>query len=168
MVKNKTQKFNRHQLTLITISVIVGIIFGLLSCKNMPTATGASGAELEKARKDISKQYLAESSTKCSGKDDPTKPTDRVEVFYKYLRVNKFGNRAVIRGCYDFDNLLYKNKSGEWVKTTVNMSLDTRVNPKWQKECLIEDITVADDVVRPENDSIDLLNFQECNDFKNL
>jgi hypothetical protein len=126
----------------------------------------ASGAELELARTQISEQYLEASSTKCTNPSDPIKPFDRIAVFYKYLRVNRYANRAVIRGCNNSDTLLAKVQSGRWEPTFINVSLDLRANPAWQKACLIDDITVADNAVRPENNSIDLFNLEACNYLK--
>lgn len=122
----------------------------------------ASGAVLEQARRDIAKEYLAASSTDCADASDPSKPQDRVAVFYQYLRVNRYANRAVIRGCNNNDTLLAKTTQG-WERTSVNIALDLRANPSWQKACLITDITRADTVVRPENASIDGFNLKECN-----
>lgn len=123
----------------------------------------ASIEEKEDAKTEITDKYLQVSSTACSDPSDPVKPQDRVDVFKSYLKVNGYANRAVIRGCNDIDALLYKNKSGDWVLSTVNVSLDRRANPKWQKECLIQDITRADTVERPENKSLDNVNNELCN-----
>jgi len=122
----------------------------------------ASTEEKAKAETDITNKYLQASSTGCSDPSDPVKPQDRIAVFKKYLKVNGYANRAVIRGCNDSDSLLYKNRAGEWQRSTVNVSLDRRANPKWQKACLIQDITRADTVERPENKSLDDINYQLC------
>lgn len=122
----------------------------------------ASGDMLEQARQDIVKQYLAASSTACTNPSDPIQPQARAAVFYQYLRVNRYADRAVIRGCNDTDTLLAKTARG-WEQTSVNISLDLRANPAWQRACRITDITRADTVVRPENSSIDAFNLKECN-----
>lgn len=93
---------------------------------------------------------------------------DRYELTYRHLRLNKDANRAIISDCAGIDTLLAKNKSDQWVRTTVNLQISNRVNPVWQKECNIEDITIADDTVRPENNSIDEWNLEECKAIKRL
>jgi hypothetical protein len=100
-------------------------------------------------------------STTC--RNDTRSHEDRVKQFNKYFKVNKYANRAVIRGCGDADSLLAKADNGTWHKTSVNIILSSRQNPWWQKECLIDDITTADTVVRPENRSIDQFNYDICN-----
>jgi len=122
----------------------------------------ASTEEKATATTEITDKFLQANSTACSDPSDPVKPQDRVNVFKNYLKVNGYANRAVIRGCNDIDTLLYKSKTGEWTRSTVNISLDRRANPKWQKECLIQDITRADTVERPENKSLDDINYDLC------
>lgn len=120
----------------------------------------ASDAEINQAHKDIIQQYFVASTT-CPG--DTRSHTDRVKEFNKYFKVNKYANRAVIRGCNDADSMLAKDDNGKWQSTNVNIILSLRLNPTWQKECLIDDITVADTKVRPENGSIDRFNYDTCN-----
>lgn len=141
------------------LGVVSSFIFFNLSKNDLHLA---STEEKVKAETEITDKYLRVSSTDCSDPSDPVKPQDRVDVFKSYLKVNGYANRAVIRGCNDIDALLYKNKAGEWVLSTVNISLDSRANSKWQKECLIQDITRADIIERPENKSIDDTNYELC------
>jgi hypothetical protein len=123
----------------------------------------ASHSQVQQAKEDITHKFLAVSSTECTDPSDPVKPNDRIAVFKKYLKVNKYANRAVIRSCNNIDNLLAKDPiSGQWQQTSINVALDSRANPAWQVECLIDDITKADDVVRPENSSIDAYNLVGC------
>ena len=122
----------------------------------------ASAGDIAQAKASITRQFLADSSIKCSDPSDPIKPADRVAVFQKYLRVNKYANRAVIRGCNNMDSMLAKDVFGGWRRTTINVALDSRVNPVWQDACLIIDITTADTVTRPENSSIDIYNLVDC------
>ena len=140
--------------------LVMGIIIGILTTLTFQQIFIKS--DIQKAKEAITSKYLAASSTACKDPSDPTKPQDRVAVFAKYLKVNSLANRAVIRGCNDIDHLLAKTPSGNWVMTYVQMSLDTRANPIWQKACLIQDITTTDTVVRPENSSIDEFNLQAC------
>jgi hypothetical protein len=51
---------------------------------------------------------------------------------------------------------------GSWQATQVNLNLDSRANPRWQKACIIGDITRTDVTVRPENSSIDTDNYKLC------
>jgi hypothetical protein len=150
----------------VALGVLVGLVIGLLCGQKSnpdPRYTLASQAELAAAKDAISDQFKAASSTGCTDSSDPIKPADRQAVFDKYLRVNKYANRAVIRGCNDIDKLLIKNPvTDKWEKTSINISLDTSANPAWQVECLIDDITKADDQVRSENSSIDTGNLVGC------
>jgi hypothetical protein len=151
--------------------VVAAFTIGFFTAKLTTTAKTttlhtASAAELASARQDIVQKYKEENSTKCSDLSDPISPVDRGAVFEKYLKVNKYANRAVARGCNDIDFMLYKDSSGLWQRSNVNISLDTRANPKWQEECYLQDITTADDVVRPENSSIDENNYNECHKIK--
>lgn len=150
--------------TLLFVGLGVGLItvFRAGAAQHLDAISqAASGTQLEASRKAIADTYLAASSTECSDATDPISPADRVAAFYKYLRVNSHNNRAVIRGCNDGDTLLARI-NGEWQKTTVNISLDRRANPVWQRACDITDITRADTKVRPENRSIDSINLELC------
>ena len=138
------------------IMLAIGIAIGALY------PGSASLSPMQKARDAVTKQYLYESSTGCKDLSDPIKPSERVAVFEKYLRVNERLNRAVIRGCNDRDSLLALAPNGTWQTTTVNISLDARANPAWAKACFVDDILGADDTVRPENASIDEFNLQAC------
>ncbi len=154
-----------HMLIVLGIGVIVGLLVGYYGSPKShidPRFTPASQAEIAKALADVTQQFEAKSSTECKDTTDPIKPQDRVAVFKKYLKVNRFANRAVIRGCNDIDGLLAKGVDGKWFRTTVNVSLDKRAAKLWQAECLIDDITVADDKVRPENTTIDVFNLVYC------
>lgn len=120
----------------------------------------ASQSEIKSAKAAISAKFKA---TECGDTTDAATISGRQEVFDQYLKVNSYANRAVIRGCDDADSLLAKDPiSGEWQLTNINVSLDRRTNPAWQAECLITDITTADDAVRPENTSIDAYNLVGC------
>lgn len=123
----------------------------------------ASAAEIQQANHHIVAQYFL-ASTVCP--TDNISHDERVASFNKYFKVNQYANRAVIRGCNDADTLLAKADDGTWQRTDVNIRLDTRQNPSWQKACLIDGITTADTVVRPENASIDKFNLQTCNSLR--
>lgn len=81
---------------------------------------------------------------------------------YRYIRINKHANRAIVTDCAERDELFAKTKDGIWEPTNINLELSNRANIKWLKECLIDDIVVADELIRPENSSIDSTNFEEC------
>lgn len=161
--------------TLVTMCVLLtGVVLGmgvayLAWQKNDrdPRYTLASRSTLKAERTAIIERYKLVSSTQCDDATDSIPESAREQVFDEYLKINKYGNRAVIRGCNDIDTLLAKHPiSGEWYATSINVSLDTRANPAWQIECLVDDITEADDVVRPENTSIDATNLVECRNLK--
>lgn len=120
----------------------------------------ADGNKLESARAEVEHQYLGLSTT-CGPQDNLT-PEQRKTSFYEYLRVNRYANRALIRSCNDIDHLLAKTEKGAWEMTGVNVSLDQRAGPTWQTACLIDDITLTDNVSRPENNSIDKMNLEHC------
>lgn len=119
----------------------------------------ATGRQLEADRAQIIDAYLAKAA-KCSPGSTES-AAQATTNFYKYLRVNIHGDRAVIRGCGNADQLLAKI-GGKWQTTDVNMNLDASANPSWQRACDIADITRADTKVRPENTSIDAFNLKLC------
>lgn len=119
----------------------------------------ATTQQTQDAHRDIIQRYFL-ISTSC--KDDNRDKTDRIKTFNKYFETNKYGNRAVFRGCNDADVMLFKDDRGKWQRSDVNIVLSSRQNPEWQKACLIDDITKADTKVRPENSSIDAGNLEIC------
>lgn len=153
--QNKTSytDLGKHQpfiaIGLLLLGVFAGAMMGYYAWKSSehdPRYALATSSELKAAKAAITAKFP-------SGCDD----------FDKYLKVNKYANRAVVRTCDQSDYLLAKNPlNGEWEQTTVNMALDARANPAWQVECLIDDITTADTKVRGENSSIDTYNLIGC------
>jgi len=123
----------------------------------------ATDQQMQQAHQQIIGRYFL-ASTVCQ--NDTMTHDQRVAAFNQYFKVNDYANRAVIRGCNDADTLLAKAEGGSWQRTNVNIRLDARQNPSWQKACLIDGITTADTVVRPENASIDAHNLQVCNDLR--
>ncbi len=112
----------------IIIALTIGIALGVgLESALVPQPIQlnlASAAEKENARQDIARMYLTNNgSINCTDPTDPIKPQDRTSVFNKYLQVNGYVNRAVVRGCNNVDQLLAKTKNGEWVMTNVNVNL---------------------------------------------
>lgn len=123
----------------------------------------ASAQEIENAKNAISELYKDKAIDSCKGPTEASDLTaDRYELNYNYIRINKYANRAIITDCGGYSTLLAKNSLGVWNATNINVVTSNRVNPIWQKECLIDDITVADDIVRPENSSIDQFNLEDC------
>lgn len=153
-------------IVIILIALVLGIGVGHSLPTKEVTEPGykfASSNDIKLAKDDIRNSFKAQSSTDCKDQSDPTSPQAREAVFEKYLKVNKYANRAVIRGCNDDDSLLVKDPyTNKWEKTVVNIALDARANPVWQKECLIDDITLPDSKVRSENSSIDVTNLVSC------
>lgn len=115
--------------------------------------------EVNQAHHDIIHAYFLK-ETRCQ--NDNRSARDRILEFNKYFKVNKYANRAVIRGCNDSDLMLARADSNKWLVTEVNITLNTRQNPVWQQACLIDDITTADTKVRSENASIDDHNLSVC------
>jgi hypothetical protein len=147
-------KLNTKTITTLVVGLVVGAGLTLLAQQILIKS------DIQKAKDAITAKYLWSNPLGCD-ETNPISHNDQIKMFKKYLKVNSLVNRAVIRVC-NGDSLLAKKPDGKWVQTAVNMSLDTRVNPVWQKACLIQDITTADTVVRPENSSIDADNLKEC------
>jgi len=149
--------------TVLFVALGIGLItvFKMGADQQRAALPQATGRELEASYTDIATHYLAQSSTECADVSDPVSPENRVAVFYRYLRVNIHNSRAVIRGCNNIDTLLARI-DGKWLPTNVNMNLDAAANPVWQQACDITDITRADTVKRPENDTIDDVNLKMC------
>lgn len=168
----KLLKKNKKIIGTVCLVLVLLVVFAVVgkarSLKSRSEYILATVADIEAARREVSDLYLAKSSADCTDASDPIRPADRKAVFYQYLRVNKYANRAVIRGCNNIDQLLARTKDGEWTVTSVNINLDSRAGSTWQSACLIDDITVADDQVRPENSTIDSVNLETCEKLKKL
>ena len=142
---------------IIVFAVVAALLF--LCVPHYKPLQLASAQQTQDAHRDIIRKYFLQSTT-C--KDDTRDKTAHVKEFNRYFETNKYGNRAVIRGCNDADAMLFKDDSGKWQRSDVNITLNTRQNPEWQKACLIDDITKADTKVRPENSAIDAGNLEIC------
>lgn len=148
--------------------LLIGIGIGLLVSPLLEPRT-ASSNDIENAKQAIISTLKENSVEACWRVNNGANlAAGKFELTYRNIRINKLANRAIVTDCSNYDTLLAKNSAGEWVETTVNIMLDNRVNPEWQKECLVEDITVADDTVRPENSSIDEMNLAECKQLRSL
>jgi hypothetical protein len=167
-MKKKQNNLNNINFAVALVLLLVGFSSGFL-VNNLMVSKTASTQELEQAKTDIARLYKGKTVKACWEVNKGSNlAADKYELNYRNLRINKYADRAIISDCSDYDTLLYKNKSGQWVQTTVNLQIGNRVNPVWQKECGIEDITVADDMVRPENGSIDQMNLEECRQVNDL
>lgn len=156
-----TITFNRHRLKMVAIFALTLLaVAGYYRLFYLPPLRIATAEELRQAEIIIEAQGFKFRATDCYS--DTKNHEERLATYDKYFKINKFANRAVIRGCNDIDTLLAKNERGVWEESYVNLSLDTRANPVWQQACLINDITIADNVVRPENNSIDQFNLEQC------
>jgi hypothetical protein len=123
----------------------------------------ASAQEIEQAKNEIAELYKDKSVDACwTVNNGPNLAAEKYELTYRNIQINNQANRAIITDCGENSTLLAKNSVGEWVATNVNITNFNRINPTWQKECGIEDITVSDDAIRPENSSIDEMNLEEC------
>lgn len=160
-MKKKTNITKLHYVISMLI-FLAGLGIGY-TVNNLIQYNHASAQEIEQAKNEIAKLYEGKIVDSCAqvntGEDNAS---EKYELTYRNLRVNAYANRAIISDCSDMDTLLYKNKSGEWLQSSVNLQIGNRASPDWQKECGIEGITVADDMIRPENSSIDEMNLEEC------
>lgn len=161
--KKNLPKPAKWRMVVLGALLFVGLGIGLITVfkaganqyrQALPPVPVASGNQLEASRQAITQQYL---NGACGAN-----AALYAETFYKYLRVNIHNDRAVVRNC-NGDMLLAK-VDGSWQKTDVNMNLDARANPQWQRACDIVDITRTDSVLRPENRSIDAQNYGLCRD----
>lgn len=151
-----------NQYVFALVALAAGLVIGYFA-NNIMQAKLPTAQQIEQTKNDIAKLYKGKTVDACwQVNNGPNLGVGKYELNYRYLRINRQLNRAIITDCGESDTLLYKNKANEWVKTDINVTLNNRVNPVWQKACEIQDITVADDQVRPENSSIDEMNLQEC------
>jgi hypothetical protein len=167
MPRKKLPKPAKWRMILLGTILFVGLFVGFITVfkaganqLQQAVPAVATGAQLEASRAAIAKQYLTDGAANTPCTSAGSMPVSAA-TFYQYLRVNLHNNRAVIRGCNNADWLLAKI-DGRWQETGVNVDLDLRANPQWQKACDIADITRADTVVRPENRSIDHFNQKLC------
>lgn len=166
VMKKKTTKQNSLTYTVAVAILLVGFAAGYFAHSFAQTKP-ASAQKVEQAKSKIAKLFEGKTVDACwTVNKEENLGSGKYELTYRNLRINKYANRAIVSDCSDRDTLLYKNSSGEWTETTVNLQIGNRVSPTWQKECEIEDITVTDDTVRPENSSIDELNLKECKELK--
>ena|GEM_PF-3604534 len=150
------------------VILIVGVAIGYYA-NNLLQAKPASAQEIEQAKNEIADLYKDKAVDACwRVNNGPNLAAGKYELTYRNIQINKRANRAIITDCSENSNLLAKNRTGKWVATNINITNFNRINPVWQKECGIEDITVADDVVRPENSSIDEMNLEECKQLNQL
>ncbi len=175
-IKKTNTKFRNRRLsflyagyTLLLVALLLTIIWAMMAPRNTFSSL-ATPQEKEQAKEDISELFADRRVDHCPHPDLP-ETRDNIDgyvVDYRYLRINKYGNRAIITSCNNTDTLLSKASNGSWIETSVSLTMNNRVNPVWQKECLIEDITVADDIARPENSSIDAFNLEGCKELKTI
>lgn len=163
----KSNKKNPSKILKLLVSVLLlasAVVLGYGLGTNKPRGdsryTLASRGEISLAEQQIRDKFKQTVAANCDS--DIMTPQERLDTFEKYLKVNKYANRAVIRGCDNIDEFLVKGLDGSWQGSTVNVSLDLRANPFWRAECLADDILEVDDTVRPENSSIDASNLAAC------
>jgi hypothetical protein len=167
MTKKKTKKEPKQYFEKVPRRLVYGLLIAFavvalllfLCVPHYKPLQLATPQQTQDAHRDIIRRYFLV-STIC--RDDNREKADRIKTFNKYFQTNKYANRAVIRGCNDIDSMLYKDDQGKWQRSDVNIILDFKHNPKWQKACLIDDITVAATKVKPENSSIDSANLGIC------
>lgn len=169
-MKSSKQKTTTNRYLILTLALLVGFSCGLLARTQAEPMLLASAEQKESAKQTISALYLSGQPTESSCVDaaDPALQQELAETVYKYLQVNGYANRAVLRICDGSDRLIAKTSNGSWIMTDVNLNLDARANPAWQKECLIQDITIEDTEMRPENASIDSSNLAICKKIKKM
>jgi hypothetical protein len=151
----------------LALAVLVAGFFIGYCANNLMQAKQASAQQMEQAKGEIASLYKDDTVDACwRVNEGGNLAAGKYELTYRNLRIKKQADLAIISDCSERDTLLFKSKSGQWTQTTVNLQIGNRVNPVWQKECGIEDITIADDQVRPENSSIDDMNLAECKQIK--
>lgn len=155
-----------RQLWVITGVGIVGLAVGIgigFLVSSLTTERPASPSTIEVAKQQIAHPYQNDVVKACwQINNGEVLAAGKYQLDYRSLRFNRQLNRAIITDCSEHDTLLAKDTNGAWKPTRVNITLGNRVNAEWQKACLIEDMTVADDTVRPENSSIDAMNLELC------
>lgn len=165
-MKKKLNKVKNNNYAISAVVLTIGLCVGYLAATVMQPKQ-ASAQEIERAKSEITKLYQGKTVAACWEVNKGAElAAGKYELTYRNLRINKHADRAIITDCSDVDTLLAKNKAGQWVLTNVNLQIGNRVSPAWQKECGIEDITVADDKIRSENRSIDEMNLHECRQIK--
>jgi hypothetical protein len=160
-MKNQISKNNLNYIFALII-LIVGFTAGYFA-NNLTQTKPVSAQEIEQAKNEIAYLYKGKAVEACWRVNSGANlAAEKYELTYRNIQINNRANRAIITDCGENSTLLAKNGAGKWVVTNINITNFNRINPVWQKECGIEDITVADDVVRPENSSIDEMNHEEC------
>lgn len=162
-------KYAMPALALIAATLLVGVGYLIGTSRKVGDDRYqlATRQEIKQAKEEISNKYRNKDlygQVDCQemGLDEVRSDEEISNIFDQYLKVNKYGNRAVIRTCGNTDAFLIKDLAGKWQTTSVNVSLDTRANPYWRAACLADDILEADTVVRQENSSIDASNLYLC------
>jgi hypothetical protein len=159
-MSKKHRTNNKYAVALLILSA--GILIGYFA-NSLTQTKNPKAQEIEHAKNEIAKLFAGKTVPACwTVNKGPNLGVGRYELNYRNLRINSELNRAIVTDCGENDTLLYKNKAGQWKATTVNLQLGNRVSPTWQGACKIKDITIADDQVRPENNTIDSMNFHEC------
>lgn len=165
-----TKKLVRNDLVI--AGVLLGILFvmiGSVFTTMMALAPGYVGVsrmslplvKTTGAEAELRSQYFVP-LTSCRG--DNRSQASRAAMFNAYFSVNKDGDRAVMRGCNDIDQVYARVSNNKWYPMfTINadMTQDNAV----RKACKIEDITKGEDDTRPENQSMNALEVVTCQNF---
>ncbi len=118
-------------------------------------------ARVKGAEAELRKTYYVP-LTSCH--NDNRTMADRIANFNNYLSINKSGDRAILRGCNDIDQVYARRDNGRWVPLfTINadMAQDNTV----RQACGIEDITVGETDTRAENQSANTIKVATCKNF---
>ena len=93
--------------------------------------------------------------------DDNRSKAGRVANFNNYLSINAAGDRAILRGCSDIDQVYARRNDGLWVPLfTINA--DVAQDNAVRQACGIEDITVGENDTRSENQSANAIKVETC------
>ena len=169
MKKQKNKKIVDRTITLAVaavLSVILGFVVGLLWRSGLATPR-----QIEAAKNQVVLNIAEERIVGAcpEGGDKVELKMGKIVPNYRNIKINKYANRAIVTDCAERDELFVKTQDGFWDPTNkVNLQLSNRANPVWLKECLIDDIVVADEIIRQENSSIDAMNLKECKRIKSL
>lgn len=116
-------------------------------------ATGAEG--------ELRAQYF-NPLTSC--RNDNRTRADRMATFNTYFALNRDGDRAIMRGCNDIDQVYARIGGTKWYPLfTINA--DAKQDDAVRKACKIEDITVGEADTKAENQSANALKIQHCTNF---
>ncbi len=144
--------------TLFVAGLFVGVLLG-----QMMRPRAATPREIENAKNQVMLHVADERLVGvCTEGGRIEDRMGKIVPDYRHIRINSRANRAIVTDCAERDELFVKTRDGFWEPTSVELQLSDRANTMWLSACLIDDIVVADEIVRSENSAIDAANLEEC------